>query len=112
MNATEGKVDTGKWRTPWTLVRKILVTLLTLAVISSVSYVVTKAINAPSASEVKEMISTGISGSALMTQGAETALTEMAIENQSAHTDIKTDLAIIQGQLSILILQAKEKGVK
>jgi hypothetical protein len=70
-----------------------------LLIIGACSFIVTKAINAPSASEVNEMIDLKIEGSPLLTRGAAGAINQLVLDNAVEHTALKKDLEVIQGDL-------------
>lgn len=77
-------------------VKNIIMSLVGLLVISTCSYIVNRAISAPSASEVNSMIDLKIGASPLMTRGAQSALNQLILDNSIEHMALQKDLDVIQ----------------
>lgn len=109
MNAI--KTAKSKWGLAEGWARKTIVTLISLLVVGASSYLVSKAINAPSASEVNQMIDLKIQSSPIMTRGAEANISQLRLDNSTDHQEIKSELKLIQGSLDYIKTELKERKV-
>ena len=103
--------ELSKWGMAEGWARRSIVTLVSLLIIGASSYIVSKAINAPSAAEVNTMIKTEIAGSQLMTRGAQEQIDEIAknsIGIQQKQSIMETQL----GAMNSLLMQNQRSLIR